>query len=440
MGPNEYMEQLKAYQDRIKELEEIEERFEYFVELSPNPILVHQEGKIVYVNEEAFRSLGAKQEDDLIGKPIEEIIGVNNHIEWRKRLHAVSQGHKIENFTYKLKTVDGRILDVECNGAQISYNNKPAYLVIGQDVTEKRRLQMQLIENEERYKSLFEYNANAVYSFDLDGNFTSCNKESEVISGFSKDELLEMDYLELIVPEMKADAIKHFQEAITSGTPQNFNSALLHKNGQTVHITVTSVPIIIKNKIVGVFGIAQNITEEVESKKYINHLAYHDYLTGLPNRTMLERSLPKEVQSAFDNNENFAVLFIDLDQFKRINDTMGHSVGDIVLKEVTKRLLESMDDSEHIFRQGGDEFIVIIPMADRSIAEQAALRILDLLSKPFPIQGNEVRITPSIGISIFPEDAETIELLIRYADMAMYQAKNLGKNTYCFYRPAVAIQ
>ncbi|MED4228030.1 EAL domain-containing protein [Neobacillus cucumis] len=292
-----------------------------------------------------------------------------------------------------------------------------------------KRLQEQIKMSEQRYKSLFDYHFDAVYSLDLKGLFTSANPVCETLSGYSPEELSGKNFSELILDEDLEETVRIFHLTIKDGGSQQNKFRLKHKNGEIIHLHTTLIPIIIDGQTVGVYGVAKDITEQIKSQEMIQHLAYHDYLTGLPNRNKLESFLTSETIAM----ENIAVLFIDLDRFKIVNDTLGHSMGDQFLKKVAETLKASLSDKDLIFRQGGDEFIVILKDADRKRADTAANVILDALSTPFKLNTTEVFTSPSIGISLYPEDGETVELLIKHADFAMYQAKKAGKKTYRFY-------
>ncbi|WP_338450142.1 PAS domain S-box protein [Niallia oryzisoli] len=409
------------------------EQYRNLVELSPNFIFIHQGGKIVYANPKSLKTIGANHENEVLGKPVQELIVTEDIDAFQERLDKVLNGEKLPSFEYKVKTLDGRIIDIEFNRVVIPYGGKPAVMTMGKDITEEKKLDDQIEENKQRYQSLFEYNENSVFSFDLNGYFTCCNLVCEKVSGYSKQELLNrMHFNALITPEERERTLKYFELA-KKGTPQNFRTSLYQKSGSLVHLNVTIVPIMVKGQVDGVYGIAQDITKQVEIEKSNEYLAFHDYLTGLPNRNMLNRRLPNELTQAFEKKQSMAVLFIDLDRFKVINDTLGHNMGDLLLKEVANRLEASMHDRDTIYRQGGDEFTVTLTDADRNRASKVARQIIDVLAVPFNIKGYEIFISPSIGISLFPEDGETGEILIKHADFAMYQAKKAGKNRYHFY-------
>ncbi|HEY0801891.1 MAG TPA: sensor domain-containing diguanylate cyclase, partial [Steroidobacteraceae bacterium] len=166
----------------------------------------------------------------------------------------------------------------------------------------------------------------------------------------------------------------------------------------------------------------------------VEYLAYHDGLTGLPNRSLFSKMLAHNIKRSNRYTQRLAVLFLDLDRFKQINDTLGHEAGDQLLQEVARRLQASLRDSDTVARLGGDEFVVLLP--ELGLGEYAALvaqKILTVLSEPFSLAGQEFRVTASIGICTYPEDGEDEQTLTKHADIAMYQAKEEGKNNFQFY-------
>lgn len=287
---------------------------------------------------------------------------------------------------------------------------------------------LKLAHTEQTYHSLFEHNPDIVVNFNKDGVILAINRAIEDVAGFKIEDLINHHYENFVVPEYLSLANDQFNKA-KEGTATNHQCAIFHKNGSEISVSVKNIPIIINGEIIGVYGIIKDITEQQKSEQMIQHMANHDYLTGLPNRKLLHR-LQEQI---LDKNQKLAILFIDLDRFKVINDTLGHSVGDLLLKEVAKRVKGSVHQKDSVFRQGGDEFIVILDHADREIASSVAARILKVLSSSTKINHYDIVVTPSIGISLYPFDGDKIETLIKHADFAMYQAKAAGKNTFRFY-------
>lgn len=291
----------------------------------------------------------------------------------------------------------------------------------------------ELEKTEQDYQSLFHQNPDIIVKMDLSGFIVYSNKAVDEITGYSEKIKFKQHYDKFIAPEYLEETTINFKEA-TMGTSTNFESAIIHKNSkELIHVNITNLPIMNNGKIEGVYSIVKDNTQQRKAEDMVVHLAYHDYLTGLPNRNMLDNRLSKQLTIAKNENKKTAILFIDLDRFKVINDTLGHSVGDDLLKEVTKCLQSSVSEKDIVFRQGGDEFIIILDNANREVAIQVANRIIENLAIPFNIKNYDIYTSPSIGISLFPDDGDTVETLVKRADSAMYQAKNSGKNTYKFY-------
>ena len=207
------------------------------------------------------------------------------------------------------------------------------------------------------------------------------------------------------------------------------------KSGETYYewLTITAVKDN-AGKVVNYVGVSADITEIKHSQNKLNELVNHDPLTGLPNRRLLNELLEHSIKRAERDHHKIALLFIDLDRFKAVNDSLGHQVGDQLLLQAAKRISVSMRDSDVVARLGGDEFVVMMDViSNPSDAAIVAKKIIHALQIEFNIDGNEIYISASIGIAVFPKDSENVEGLIKAADIAMYQVKNKGKNSHCFY-------
>jgi diguanylate cyclase (GGDEF)-like protein/PAS domain S-box-containing protein len=210
-------------------------------------------------------------------------------------------------------------------------------------------------------------------------------------------------------------------------------------DGHETWVLTTKVPL--RNRrgqVIGTMGIARDMTERVQSEARIRYMALHDALTGLPNRILLQDRLSQAIALAARNQKRVAVMMLDLDRFKFVNDSLGHYVGDRLLEAVSMRLQGCLRESDIVARLGGDEFVVALPMAgpDQD-TEQVARKILSSIVEPFDIEGHELRINSSIGVCHYPEDGENPGFLLQAADSAMYAAKAKGRGTYCFCTPGL---
>ncbi len=254
-------------------------------------------------------------------------------------------------------------------------------------------------------------------------------------------------WLERVHPWDKGMVKAWFADTNQGTVSMSFTHRILLPNGSVCHVQQQSSPMSITDTRSGlVYGTVQNVTERVKAEEVVRKLAYYDSLTNLPNRVSFTERLSQEVLRAERHAWRLSVLFLDIDDFKRINDTLGHSFGDLLLKGVAERLLDCVrgDDTVtrlecpqgilQIARLGGDEFTILL--VDLRYGEDAATvvtRIMDKLSKPFVLSGNETYITSSVGIALYPEDGKDAETLVKNADTAMYFAKRAGKNQYQFY-------
>ncbi|HWJ93633.1 MAG TPA: EAL domain-containing protein, partial [Telluria sp.] len=192
-----------------------------------------------------------------------------------------------------------------------------------------------------------------------------------------------------------------------------------------------------EGKVTHYVGVFSDITKAKESQEKLDHLAHHDPLTALPNRLLFHDRLQHAMQRAGRNGQQLAVLFIDLDRFKNVNDTLGHHVGDELLKQVAAALQERLREGDTLARLGGDEFIVLLENVDEYGASHVANKLVSMFEQPFMVQDYELFVTCSVGVSLFPHDADDLNMLIRNADVAMYQAKARGRNGYQLYAPSM---
>jgi diguanylate cyclase (GGDEF)-like protein/PAS domain S-box-containing protein len=313
-----------------------------------------------------------------------------------------------------------------------------AVLFVIRILDERTQIAAQLKEQEQAYKSLFEQNPDAVYALDLAGRIVRANPACETVIGYSQEETIGKPILSLVPPEEWERAREHFQKAL-QGETQHYELAITHRNGHEVQLAVTNVPLLVDGKVQGIYAIAKDITASKSVEDRIRHMAYYDTTTNLPNRVLFEDRLGRELSRIKCSDRMLAVLSLDIDRFKYVNDTLGHAMGDLLLRSVTERLFGCLRETDTLARVGGDEFTIILTdLGDPAEAVAVAEKLLAAFAQPFMLGEIELFVTSSIGIAISPNDGDNLTDLIKNADTAMYRAKELGRNNYQLYDPKMS--
>jgi diguanylate cyclase (GGDEF)-like protein/PAS domain S-box-containing protein len=303
-------------------------------------------------------------------------------------------------------------------------------LVINFLITAYNKHIYKIEESKQRYKSLFDHNPDIVFTLDLSGKFTSVNPMFEKLLGYSQEFILDVNLFEYVKSEEKEEVVHHIKQALL-GIPQQFTLRVSAKDGSIRELFTTCGPTVVNDQIVGIYGIFKDITAQKEAERTIHKMAYFDAITGLPNRSKFQECM---VEILENNNSLAGLMFLDLDQFKHVNDTLGHHTGDLLLVHVSKRIIQSVAEGSIVSRLGGDEFTIILPnLSSTEEAIQTAEAILKSLAEPFYLHNKEIYITTSIGICIHPYHGKEVETLIKNADASMYRAKESGGNTYHVY-------
>nr|NIT41143.1 diguanylate cyclase [Gammaproteobacteria bacterium] len=316
-------------------------------------------------------------------------------------------------------------------------------------VLASKRLYDTLMKSEEKYRLLVE-NANEAILVIQDGMLTFFNPKALELINYSEHQLKSKSFVEFVHSEEHEPFIE-YQARILMGKRAcpTHSFRLISPDGNVKWVEAKGVLIQWEGKPATLHFIA-DITARKRAEEEMRFLAFYDCLTGLPNRLMFNEHLNQALANAKRNNGLVATLFLDLDHFKRINDTFGHHVGDLLLRAVGERLLRIIRKSDilarnvedisatNVARFGGDEFVLLLTnLQEVQHAAKVARRILYILSDAFVLEGREVLITTSIGISVYPSDGEDANTLIKNADKAMYHAKNLGRNNFQFYTDSV---
>jgi len=291
------------------------------------------------------------------------------------------------------------------------------------------------------FKTAIENSYNSIVITDVDSNITYVNEIAEKETGYSKKELIGQNPRVLKSGLNDETFYQELHDALAAGKKWEGEFINKKKDGSLLYEKSSIMPILQHGEIVNYLAIKLNITDYIEEKHKVEYMAYHDVLTSLPNRLSIEEYLKNRLPIASRSESQIAILFIDFDRFKIINDTLGHDVGDELLIEASKRIRSGLRDSDMLARVGGDEFVIVIESPnDFYSAAHVCEKILQLFNKPVQTKSHLLNITLSIGVSVFPDDDTDYIQLFKYADIAMYEAKTAGKNTYRYYQKALSVE
>jgi diguanylate cyclase (GGDEF)-like protein/PAS domain S-box-containing protein len=306
---------------------------------------------------------------------------------------------------------------------------------VTRDITEKMQEKFMLLESQQRYKSLMDHNMDAVFSVNESRVILNANPSTYAITGYTVKELKHLLLTSLVVNEHHKKIDQLFYDTLKGKTKDNITCQMIHKSGNVIDVQLKMIPIVVNVEIKGAYIIMRDITEQLRSNEVMKFITYHDHLTGLPNRSSLKEDIQEVVLHSKEHNLVFGLMYLDLDRFKFLNDSMGHYVGDLLLKEVAQRLSSLIISYQNIavYRQGGDEFILIIEDTNRCKTEEIAEEVLLLFQDPFLLTSQEFYVTPSVGISMYPCDGKDEETLIKSADTALYRVKERGRGHFQFY-------
>ncbi|MCJ7515200.1 MAG: PAS domain S-box protein [Dehalococcoidia bacterium] len=396
-------------------------------------------GNFIFFNDACCRQLGYSREE-LMGMNYRVYIPpelVKKQSELYNKVYQTGKPNEL--FSVEQIRKDGKRLYTESSVFPMS--NSEGEIVgfrgIGRDVTERVQMEEALRRSGERYRTILEEIEEGYYEVDLEGNFTFANDAACHQFGYPRQELIGMNYRAYVPKNDIKNMYRTWNKVYRTGQPvKSFPIAGVKKDGTHVHLENSITPLRNKErKIIGFRSVSRDITERKQFEEKLAVMATHDALTGLPNRILLSDRLMVGSALARRNGHRLAILMLDLDRFKLVNDTMGHSVGDELLKAVGQRLSGIMRKSDTISRIGGDEFVLVLPQITQiDDVTKFAQRILGAFQETFVFGKDRLQVATSIGIAIYPDDGADIENLLKSADSAMYWVKEHGRGIYKYYR------
>lgn len=396
----------------------------------------------VYINcNQRFEELYGQQKNNIIGHTDYDYVPQETADTFRHHdLNAIEAGISLTNEEWLSFAKDGYSGLFETVKTPLRDNNENIVGVIGiaRDITEHYKHLKKLQESEIRLQITLESTKIGIWEWDVAGDTWFASPTYHTILGYAPIQGLGDREKELtkVHPDDR-EMVKSKIGSILNRSETNYyyEARIRHADGhyRWVGVRGKAVEFDQSGKPNRIVGVRMDIDERRRAEEQMNWLAYNDALTGLPNRISLKKQLSAALHAAKENGDQLAVLFIDLDNFKNINDALGHSVGDALLQMLARRMQKALEDDAIVSRQGGDEFIAVLPDTDIERAKVRAKALIDLFSKPCAIEHYELIVTPSIGISLFPDDGEDHDTLLKCSDVAMYSAKNEGRNNFQFY-------
>lgn len=352
---------------------------------------------------------------------------------------ATGVGERAE-FRFLLGDGSVRYIESEGNVVRDSGGKVSKVIVVSRDVTERKRSEEALLESEQRFRAIFENAAVGIARVSLAGRFLQINEVYSKIIGYSREEVLsqQFGFQQITFPEDR-EANMALVKRLLEGENDSYSieKRYIRKDGSVVWVNL-SVSLLRASAGQPLYFISavQDITGRKMLEEQLRHLSNYDILTDLPNRTLLADRTRQALATARRDKARMALMYVDLDEFKPVNDTLGHNIGDLLLKEAARRMQGSVRASDTVARIGGDEFVVLLPTIDNDQdALLVAEKIRSALCQPFVLAGHSIRISSSIGIAVYPDDGSEEKTLLNNADAAMYFAKECGCNTVRLFSP-----
>lgn len=412
-----------------KALVESEERYRKLVEMLPVGIAVLKNGEILYANPYALNFAG---KEDVLGDSIFEYVHPFDQETAKKILLEERDGHGPSYMELRLRRLGGETIYLDMGAVSITQDNSPVTMAMFKNITEQKLAIDALKESEERYRLLAENSQDMLQLVDLDGIVTFASPSHRSVLGYEPQEYVGKWVFHRPDAEENDEEFQMiFFDMVVSQKPFTYEIHRRHKAGHEVWIELKGTPMFDEDgHFRNMMLVGREITERKNYQKQLEQLSYYDALTGVLNRRMLSLKFDQFMKDPGCCPGRLAVMMMDVDKFKHINDTFGHDVGDEFLRQFVRRVQQCIGENDVLTRFGGDEFVVVLPEAvDEHRVTDTADQILQSLRHPWDIGGHQFITTSSIGIA-FREQEDQEKELLQKADIALYQAKSAGKDTW----------
>ena len=388
-------------------------------------VSIDRDGYVIEWNPQAEAIFGLRARD-IVGRPLpREHIGATLADIFEQRNGPFKR--RVETVA---RHAHGAEFAVEVTIESVGRGAEQTFTAFIRDISERQRAQLELEKREQRFRALVEKSWSGVVLLDSELAFSYVGASTFRLIGYSEAELKGTTFLSYVHPRERQAARKIFSALVDGERPEvQGELRFMHKSGTWVWLEGFAQNLLHDPSVGAIVINYRDITQRKATEKQLEYQAYYDALTGLPNRLLFRDRVVNAMAQARRNRRSIAVMYLDLDHFKLVNDGLGHSIGDVLLSEVAARLQGCIRASDTISRLGGDEFTILLnDVADSDSAAGVARKILESFSRSFRVEAHELFVTASIGISLFPNDGEDVETLLKCADSAMYRAKELGRN------------
>ncbi|MBK8535442.1 MAG: EAL domain-containing protein [Candidatus Competibacteraceae bacterium] len=430
--------EIDRQQQVVETLRASEQRFRMLTDQLPVGVFPSNiQGECRYVNDRWRQWVGLTA-DQAAGSMWLQAVHPDDHDPmmqaWQQAVEQAGEfaaNHRLQSSSGRVTWLSTCAIPLQDRAGRVS-----GYLGASTDIADLKRTEETLRASESKFRSYFELPLIGIALTGPDKRWWEVNDRLCEMLGYRRSQLLRLSWAEITHPDDLAAEIGQFERVMSRKVESySLDKRLLRQDGTPIYVSVSSRCVRRSNGVAEYFvTVVQDITERRQSEERIQHLAQYDALTGLPNRALLDDRLRQAVLRAGRDHRMVGVLLVDLDHFKRINETLGHAAGDRLLRDVVGRLQQCVRQCDTISRQGGDEFAVLLPELGASDdAARIAERMLEAVAQPYRLDDQELLASCSIGISLYPRDGRSSENLLKNADIALYRAKDMGRNNYQFY-------